>query len=91
MPDIGSTSQAPRTLVDKVKSIRSCCVSWEQSIIDLKKCEEFQQEQQFPNQHSEAIANIMLAYRHMEDARMRLGKVLQAWDGGESIYDKPKQ
>ena len=26
----------------------------------------------------EAIANIMLAYRHLEDASMRLGKVIQA-------------
>ena len=36
----------------------------------------------------EAIANIMLAYRHMEDASMRLGKALQALDGGVSVYDK---
>ena len=36
----------------------------------------------------EAIANIMLAYRHLEDASMRLGRVLQALDGGVSVYDK---
>jgi hypothetical protein len=36
----------------------------------------------------EAIANIMLAYRHLEDASMRLGKVIQALDGGASVYDK---
>jgi hypothetical protein len=36
----------------------------------------------------EAIANVMLAYRHMEDAIMRLGKVIQALDGGVSVYDK---
>ena len=36
----------------------------------------------------EAIANIMLAYRHLEDASMRLGKVIQALDGGVSVYDK---
>lgn len=36
----------------------------------------------------EMIANIMLAYRHLEDARMRLGKVIQAYEGGVSIYDK---
>ena len=35
----------------------------------------------------EAIANVMLAYRHVEDARMRLGKVIQACEGGVSIYD----
>lgn len=36
----------------------------------------------------EAIANVMLAYRHLEDARMRLGKVIQAADGGVSILDR---
>lgn len=38
--------------------------------------------------NSEMLANIMLAYRHLEDARMRLGKVIQAYDGGVSVYDK---
>lgn len=37
---------------------------------------------------SEVIANTMIAYRHLEDASMRLGKVLQALDGGVSVYDK---
>ena len=36
----------------------------------------------------ECIANIMLCYRHLEDARMRLGKVIQADGDGVSIYDK---
>jgi hypothetical protein len=36
----------------------------------------------------EAIANVMLAYRHLEDASMRLGKCIQAMDGGVSVYDK---
>jgi hypothetical protein len=36
----------------------------------------------------EMRANIKLAYRHMEDARMRLGKTVQAYDGGKSCYDK---
>ena len=40
--------------------------------------------------HQEMIENIVLAYRHLEDARMRLGKAIQAYEGGESIYDKPK-
>lgn len=34
----------------------------------------------------EAIANLKLSYRHLEDARMRLGKTVQALDGGESCY-----
>ena len=36
---------------------------------------------------SEIKANIMLCYRHMEDAVMRLGKAIQAFDGGKSVYD----
>lgn len=30
---------------------------------------------------AETKANVMLAYRHLEDARMRLGKALQAFEG----------
>lgn len=36
----------------------------------------------------EMIANIMLAYRHLEDAAMRLGKAVQAFDGGTSVYPR---
>jgi hypothetical protein len=36
----------------------------------------------------EMIANVMLAYRHLEDATMRLGKALQAFDGGQSVYPR---
>lgn len=36
----------------------------------------------------EMMANIMLTYRHLEDARMRIGKIVQAYDGGTSVYDK---
>lgn len=35
----------------------------------------------------EMIANVTLAYRHLEDAAMRLGKAIQAYEGGQSIYD----
>lgn len=36
----------------------------------------------------EIAANAILAYRHLEDAAMRVGKMIQAWDGGTSVYDK---
>lgn len=39
-------------------------------------------------QHMEMHANITLTYRHLEDARMRLGKTIQAFDGGTSVYPK---
>lgn len=41
-----------------------------------------------PEIRPEVIANVMLAYRHLEDASMRLGKAIQAIDGGISVYDK---
>lgn len=41
-----------------------------------------------PKQIGEMLANIMLTYRHLEDARMRLGKVCQARDGGKSVYPR---
>lgn len=36
----------------------------------------------------EVVANTTLAYRHLEDASMRLGKAIQATDGGVSVYDR---
>lgn len=41
-----------------------------------------------PELEHEAKANITIAYRHLEDARMRLGKVIQAIEGGVSIWDE---
>ena len=49
---------------------------------------EFKNEQAYLNMHSEMKANIMLSYRHLEDARMRVGKIMQALQGGVSILDK---
>jgi hypothetical protein len=34
----------------------------------------------------EMKANLVLAFRHLEDARMRLGKSVQSFDGGQSCY-----
>jgi len=36
---------------------------------------------------SEILANLTLSFRHLEDASMRLGKVLQAMNNGVSVYD----
>lgn len=36
----------------------------------------------------EILANLQLAYRHLEDARMRIGKAVQAYDGGNSCYPR---
>lgn len=36
----------------------------------------------------EMKANTMLALRHLEDAKMRIGKAIQAFDGGVSCYPR---
>lgn len=38
----------------------------------------------------EALANATLTHRLLEDARMRLGKVIQSLEGGVSILDHPE-
>lgn len=58
------------------------------AVLMLIKHEDFKGEQLFENQHGEMKANIMLSYRHLEDARMRLGKVMQQIQGGISKFDK---
>ena len=45
-------------------------------------------ENEYPGQRGEMKANVMLTYRHLEDARMRVGKILQAAGDGVSILDK---
>jgi hypothetical protein len=42
------------------------------------------------DQRAEALSNLQLAHRHLEDGRMRLGKVIQALEGGVSILDHPE-
>ena len=54
----------------------------------LKNHSDFRGEQSYSGQHGEMQANIMLTYRHLEDARMRVGKILQAAGDGVSILDK---
>jgi len=52
-------------------------------IDDLKKSDSMEEWDK-----GEMIANAILAYRHLEDAGMRLGKVMQAKNGGKSILTK---
>lgn len=77
-PDIKDTCNGLRAQIKKVGD----------SIKSVHQHHEFDNEQSSNEQHSEMHANITLAYRHIEDARMRLGKVIQAYEGGVSIFDK---
>lgn len=68
----------------RVAELRATLLGVEDAILALKKgvptsAGEFA---------GEAIANVMLAYRHAEDARMRLGKVFQALNGGKSTLSR---
>jgi hypothetical protein len=40
------------------------------------------------HRHGEMCANVTLALRHLEDCRMRLGKAIQAFNGGVSVYPR---
>jgi hypothetical protein len=68
--------------------LRAAVLEISNGVNALHKHSVFEEEQSSTGQHSEMHANITLAYRHLEDARMRMGKVVQAYDGGTSCYPK---
>lgn len=76
------------TLKEKCDRLRASLKEIENQIRAIKDHDELKGEQAYTGQHGEMIAQSMLAVRHVEDARMRLGKVLQYAGDGVSIYDK---
>ena len=76
------------TIVDAAKDLRANALLAEKRTRDLMNHSVFDEEQAFYGQHGEMKAQIMLAVRHLEDARMRLGKVCQYADDGVSVFDK---
>lgn len=82
------TEQIFATIKDNCFTFRAELENLKKSVRHLLKHDCFKEEQSSVDQHSEMKANIMLTYRHLEDARMRLGKVVQAYDGGTSCYSK---
>jgi hypothetical protein len=75
------------TIKENCNIIRAAVLGLGYEVNGLHQHDVFKNEQASPGQHSEMHANITLAYRHLEDARMRLGKVIQAYEGGVSCYD----
>lgn len=73
---------------DKCHSLRSRIGHIGDEVKALMGNDVFERDQDYPEQHDEMKANIMLAYRYLEDARMRVGKALQAAGDGVSILDK---
>lgn len=84
--------QESRDMGDNIKtlahSLRDECKEVEKRTRALIDHPVFRGDQAFANQHDEMQAQVMLAVRHLEDARMRLGKVCQYAGDGVSIYDK---
>ncbi len=75
-------------LEDRCNSVRAQLKEIDERVRGMMKDARFTGEQSFNGQHAEMKANIMLAVRHIEDARMRVGKILQYADDGVSILDK---
>ena len=73
---------------ENCQNMRAILENNKRFVISLMRHPDFQNEQNSKNQHGEMKANIMLTYRHLEDARMRMGKAIQACDGGKSCYPK---
>lgn len=83
-------------MCDRVSTVKEVCDKLRADIkdqgttmLELKCHSAFDGKENYIGQHAEMKANIMLAFRHLEDARMRVGKILQAADDGVSILDKP--
>jgi hypothetical protein len=76
------------TLEEAVSEIRGNLKIIERGLRKLMNHPRYDEEQLYSNQHSEMKAQTMLAIRHIEDARMRCGKILQYADDGVSIFDK---
>ena len=76
------------TIKEVCFDVRGEIESLKRRVICLKDNSVFKSEAHEDEDRGEMKANIMLAYRHLEDARMRLGKVVQASAGGKSVYPK---
>lgn len=86
----GSTNIADSTLAfdEACSFIRKQLKHYASQVLNMKKHSVFKGEALKGQDHGEMIANLMLAYPHLEDATMRMGKAIQAFDGGVSVYDK---
>jgi len=71
--------------------VRNDLKDYEQQVRGLMFNDFFEKSDKPASQRGECKAQIMLAVRHLEDVRMRLGKVLQYADDGVSILDKEKK
>jgi hypothetical protein len=81
----------PKTLEECLTDMRRRLKELEMEARSIVKCDDLNPDhrpQTFEGQCNEQKAQAMLAVRHIEDARMRLGKVIQYNGDGVSCYDK---
>jgi len=84
MPTWEDVLHGLREKIEDVKrEVRALHMNMDRS---LPKCKE-----RYPWEARDITANMELAYRALEDARMRMGKALQALDDGVSKYDKSEE
>jgi len=83
------------TIEDQCAEMRTEIQGLKQQVVDAQGHSSFcDDDVQLPSPNIPASrqgnmkANLTLVFRHLEDARMRLGKVMQAHQGGVSILDK---
>ena len=76
--------------IDRVNSARTAIKAVAETVAELRAAGFSYGLDGMPTQAEtgEAVANVTLAYRHLEDASMRLGKAIQALDGGVSVCDR---
>lgn len=73
---------------EKMDDIRVKIKGIAKYLLDVKEQKGNQMDKDERENYNEIMSNLTLAYRHLEDASMRIGKVKQHRNGGESIYDK---
>lgn len=78
--------QAP--LSEAARWLREEALGLEKRTRNLMRHNMFDNPQSYFGQHDEVRAQLTLAVRALEDARMRLGKALQYAGDGVSIYDR---
>lgn len=89
--------QATGAEVPVDEQLKTICRAYRGELLEIEKVVRsikdhpaIKQPESYPGQRGEMIAQSMLAVRHIEDARMRLGKVLQYGRDGVSICDTEK-
>jgi hypothetical protein len=79
-------SEPRREIAIHCNQLRAECLALEKKVRALPEHPDFVADTN--DNFGEMQAQKMLAVRHLEDARMRLGKVIQYAEGGVSILDK---